>query len=529
MIKTILSLLLLFFCFQTFAQKTYQNSVFGFSIEIPENWDFYGSNEFDSEKNECIYMFLLPSKSERVSEWDNSLSFIARGNGYANSLADVKLFELELLHQKFDDLKIVEETNSSLLTRATINNVQYNLLTLMNYQNGISYLASFSFQSNQENIDTSSVKSIFGSISYSAPLPVYDDIIADIEKTPEDATLYYKKALREFNFHNINDGMKDVNTALKIFPFYGEAIYLRGYLHLYLGDTVAACRNFNSSIAEYYLGENEVLEYCNTTKISEELEKREHRNNPFIDFSPEVNHIEYMDSLKKHEFLVLSVSGEANEQVMKYMRELSHLFMLDFEDLDSLYHTETGILQLYTFGIICEKFPDQINSDHKKILKSKNEIMVLTNEQNEPHLMPVKEIAANVYQNIEAHEEEKKMQVKTENEVKKLIKKYSKYPDSYEPISFEKFHSIHIIDGETLKKEKNSEDHVIGHHYRIKDVNGKIIECYNTFKFDHQFRINIIEEEESNTFSAYPPILQQWLDQYGRSLSDKDKKKLGIL
>ena len=85
-----------------------------------------------------------------------------------------------------------------------------------------------------------------------------------------------------------------------------------------------------------------------------------------------------------------------------------------------------------------------------------------------------------------------------------------------------------IVDIATKEKEKNSDSYVIGHRYKINDVNGKPIECYNTFRFDYEFRINIIEGEESNTVSSYPPRVQEWLDKYGKELSNKEKRKLGI-
>ncbi len=529
MIKSILFFFLLFLTLQLYGQTTYDNSMFGFKMDIPESWKYYGSTEFDESKNECNYIFFLPQKTERVSEWDNSLSFIARGNGYANSLADVHLFERQRLHREFKDLIVIEESNSYLLTQATINGLQYFILTLVNYKNGISYLASFSYQSSEKDVDTTSVSSFFTKISYSPPKVYYDDINAEINENPEDATLYFKKAQRKFDFHEIQSGMEDVNKALELLPLYGEAYYLRGYLHLALGDTVEACRDFHSSIAEDFAGESELMDYCNTRRISEALEESRQEHNPFERFDPNANHLEYIDSIKNHEYVILSVRGEPNEQVLNYMNQLNHLFMLEYDQLDSLYKAETGVLQLYAFGIICRKFPEQINNDHKKILKNKGGVMVLNRDKKEPHSVPIKEIASIMYGSIEAMEEEKKMKSKTESEVSKLIGNYAKYPESYEPISFEQFHVMHIANGETLKKEKDSEDYVIGHRYRIKDINGNTVECYNTFKFDHEFQINIIEEEESNTVSAYPPRVQEWLDKYGRSLSDKEKKKLGIL
>lgn len=528
MINSIVSFLLLFFTLQSIAQTTYENNVFGFKFEKPENWGLYGITEFDKSENECIYIFFLPPKSERISEWDNSLSFIAKGNGFANSLADVQLFERQRLHREVNDLEVIEESNGRILSKATINEVQYHILTLANYQNGISYLLSYSFQLKQKNIDTALVGSFFRTISYSIPIVNYDDIDAEINESPKDATLFFKKAQRKFNFHQKESAIADVNKAIEMLPFYGEAYYLRGYLNLALGDTVEACRDFHSSIAEDYAGESELMDYCNTRRISEALEERREVSNPFEGFDPNANHIEFVDSVKEHKYIILSVRGEPNEEVMTYMKQLNHLFMLDYEQLDSLYKAESGILQLYAFGIICRKFPEQINKDHKQILKNKDEIMVLKRDQKEPQSLFVKEIASNIYGSIEAMEEEKKMKFKTESEVSKLIRNYAKYPDSYESMSFEQFHVMHIADGETLKKEKNSEDYVIGHRYRIKDVHGNIVECYNTFKFDHEFQINIIEGEESNTVSAYPPRVQEWLDSYGKELSVKEKKRLGI-
>lgn len=509
-----------------FAQAIYENSVFGFKMEIPENWQKYGSTEFDEIRNECNYIFLLPLKSERISKWDRSLSVIARGNGYANSLADVHLFERQRLHRELDDVNVIEETNQRLLIQTTINGSTYHILTLVNYQNGISYLVSFSYPLNEKEVDTVSVNSFFNKISFSPPKAIYDDLDAEINETPEDATLYFKKAQRKFGFHDFDGGKSDVDQAITIFPSYGEAYYLRGYIHLALGDTVEACRDFHSASAEDYLAEFELDDYCNTIRIANALEEKD---DLFDDFNPNANHIEYIDSIKEHNYIILYVRGEPNEEVKTYMNHLNHLFMLDYAPLDSLYKAETGILQLYAFGILCRKFPTQINNEHKKILKSKDEIMVLNREQKEPHAKPIKEIATMMYGIVSAMEEEKKTKSKIESVVSKLIINYAKYPESYEPISFEQYHVMHIADGETLKKEKDSEEYVIGHRYRIKDINGQTFECYNTFKFDHEFKISIIEGEESNTYSAYPPRVEEWLGRYGKTLSDREKKKLGIL
>jgi len=510
------------------AQSNIESTIFGFKTSIPESWNESSRIEFDSEENESSYNFFISPMGK--SELDNRLSIVARANGYANSLADVHLFERQRLHREYDNLMVIKETDNMLLVQTLINNEKYSILTLVNFQNGISYLVSFSYVNDEGNLKKASVEAFFNNIAFFVPQVDYSDLDNKINEAPEDAILYLKKAQRKFGFHNFEGGMTDCNELIKFFPMYGEAYYLRGYLHIALGDTISACRDFHASIKEDYAGEPELDEFCNTRRIAEALEEgREEDRNPFGDFDASANHLDYVDSIRKHEFIMLSFGGEPSPEIISNMGHINHLFALDFNQLDSIYMSETGIVKLYAFAIICVKFPKQINSEHKEILKSKGKIMVITRDQKNPHLMPAKEIASLMYQNVKDLEIDKKMQEKTEEVVKTFIVNFSKSPDSYQPISFEQFHIMQTTYGETLKTEKSSESYVIGHRYKIKDINGNSMECYNTFKFNHAFKINIIEGEESNTVWAFPPNIQDWLDKYGKALSDKDKKKLGIL
>lgn len=528
MIKNTFLFLFLALTLKTSAQTVFENSLFGFKFEKPENWIFYGGTEFDYERNQCVYTFHAPPISNEGLESDNSISVVARADGYVQSVRDVYLLELQRLHREFDDLIVVLESDSSLIVQYTIQEIPYMMVVYVNYQHEISYLLNYSYPSNQDYFMRDEALNFFRSIEYYPSTKNFSDIDALISKDPEDASLYFSRASLKFCFHEFEASMSDINQALDILPFYGEAYYLRGYLHISLGDTVEACRDFESSANETYLGDMELIDYCNTPRILEALESSSEENNLFWDFDPNANHIEYVDSIKKHEFIILSIIGEPSEQVITYMNQMNHFFMLEYEQLDSIFQTETGILKLYSFGILCRKFPKQINKGHKKIFKNENEIMVLKRDQNDLQSIPIKEVASMMYKSIKALEEEKEKELKTEKAVKKFVKNYSKYPKSYESLSFEQFHEMHTANGENLTKEKNSEVYVIGHRYRIKDVNGELVESFNTFKFSYEFKINIIEEEEGNTFSAYPPRVQEWLDKYGKSMKDKDKKKLGI-
>lgn len=512
------------------SSENFENSAFGFKMEKPENWSLHRSVENNIETFTCTYVFFLPISSERLSEWDNSVIISASGNGLHHSLANVKLAEQNWLESKFDDLKIIQESDRHLLVKATINDNPFYISTWFNYQNGISYVANFSYRVDESLTDKSVVETFFNNITYHVPIVEYADLEKRIQDDPEDATSYFNKANRAFHFHQYDIALTDVNQALNLFPFYGEAYYLRGYVNIALGDTVAACEDFESSISEDYAGESELMDYCNTRRISEarEREKR-NENNPFKEFDPNANHLDYVDSVRNHNYFILSFNGKPNQEIISYVSHLNHLYALDFKQLDRIFTSEKGVLQLFALGIIIRKFPEKITKEHKKILKSTGQILVLTGNYDELQTIEIKKLASNLFEIIKIKEDEKKIQTKTEKAVTSLILAFAKYPKSYESISFEEFHVMHIADGDTREIEKESIQPIIGHRYKIKNSEGKIVEVYNTFKFDYQFKINIIEGEESNTFSSYPPMVQEWLEQYGRTLSDKDKKRLGTL
>ena len=95
-------------------------------------------------------------------------------------------------------------------------------------------------------------------------------------------------------------------------------------------------------------------------------------------------------------------------------------------------------------------------------------------------------------------------------------------------INFDGFHTYSNYDFETGETEEESLVHAITITYRLKDNSGNMCEQINTIKIDHNMNIMIIEEEESDTVSSYPPRIKEWLDKYGRKLSKKDKQHLKL-
>lgn len=392
--------------FQMIAQNRLANTVFGLEMIQPNDWGLYGQTAFDRNRNQCGYIFFLPRDSEPTSEWDNSLSIIGRADGFVNSREGVLQSEKQRLSEKFDDLIVINESKRHLLTQATINGASYQIFTLSNYQHGIGYIASFSFRSNTEVIDTNVVKSFFESIKFFKPVPEYEDIDEEIAVTPEDPTLFFKKAKRRFGFYDLKGSIQDLNQAIELFPLYGEAYYLRGYVNLALGDTVEACRDFYSAIEEDYWGESELIDYCNSDAVLEALEDSGEEDIPYLEFDTNANHLAYIDSVRNHKYFIFSITGEPNQEELTYMDHVNHLAMLEYDQLDNLVRTETGILRLYAFSILCNKFSNQISREHKKILKSKEKVRVLSTMFHKSKMKPVKEIASMMYSIVDVNNKE---------------------------------------------------------------------------------------------------------------------------
>jgi tetratricopeptide (TPR) repeat protein len=507
------------------AQVKIVNNTFGIEFSIPENWRINDSSEFSEVSTECIYS-LVP-KDAIVGERFVApiITVKAKANGYTQSLQDVMLFQKQRLYRDYKDLVIVSESDSSLRVSVKKNGIISDIIFVYYYQNEIGYIVSF--QSVDSFIESGKIilKELSKKMKFVTPIVQFNDLDKRIKENPEDATLYLQKAQREFDFHKYNNSLSSCDSAIEIFPL-GEAYYLRGYVNLAMGDTLAACKDFYSSSRHDYECEFEIIDFCNTKKMAEAIEGEQ--ESQFLNFDENANHYAYIDSVKQHEYMIMSIHGEPSAKDYIYINQLNHLYMLDYKQLDSLLIFETGIIQMYALGIISTKYSDKLTNEHKKSVNSVEKIQVLTSSAKDPISMTMKEISKRIMGGVELQKDEIEIQKRSEKAVDKFILKYAKYPDSYQSISYQDFHVMSIVDGSTGKRQKNSENPVIGHSYKLMNANGEIMEYYNTFKLTYDFKMNIIEGEESNTVSSYPPDINKWIELNGRSLSKKDKKKLGL-
>jgi hypothetical protein len=121
-------------------------------------------------------------------------------------------------------------------------------------------------------------------------------------------------------------------------------------------------------------------------------------------------------------------------------------------------------------------------------------------------------------------EEEKQYQDnmnKVQNGVSNWIKKQALYPDSYESVSFveysESFSKRHD------EKIPNTENYVIKHTHKILDKDSILTIFSGYFILEHDYSVNIIETERSNSIGgAFPPQIQVWTDKFGRPENHQD-------
>lgn len=120
----------------------------------------------------------------------------------------------------------------------------------------------------------------------------------------------------------------------------------------------------------------------------------------------------------------------------------------------------------------------------------------------------------------------KARQTKCEVAVSNFIKKYSQYPDTYEPIEFSDYSEMW---GERNgEKIPNSEDYIIFHRHKLKDLNGQTKIFAGYFHVTYDYLIDIIEIEKNNLVNTWPPKTKVWSSLFGRPLNAEDSLEIAI-
>jgi hypothetical protein len=235
------------------------------------------------------------------------------------------------------------------------------------------------------------------------------------------------------------------------------------------------------------------------------------------------------ETLSECNCIIMGMRGELNEKEKKLTsRGQALIFGREFKELDSLFNHGNSILQLYAFGGICLTYPDSIVEKHLTILNKEGEVNIYKQGAEEYPKQPISQIADQMYSVVARVKKEKEIQKIVEQKIQDFINVYSMFPKSYIPVKFKDFHIYSIHNSSTLSKVENSGSPSIEHIFKIKNKEGTLAEYSAQFKLDNELNMMLIEEEESGTFSCFPPELDWWIKKFGRKLSKKDKIELGI-
>lgn len=110
---------------------------------------------------------------------------------------------------------------------------------------------------------------------------------------------------------------------------------------------------------------------------------------------------------------------------------------------------------------------------------------------------------------------------KVENGISNWIKRHALFPDSYESVSFGEYSESSINRHD--EKIPNTEIYVMRHTHRILDKDSILRTFSGYFILEHDYSINIIETERSNSIGgAFPPQIQVWTDRFGRPENHQD-------
>jgi hypothetical protein len=231
-------------------------------------------------------------------------------------------------------------------------------------------------------------------------------------------------------------------------------------------------------------------------------------------------------SLEDCNCFIAGMRGQLTEKERAMVIGYQRLYRLDFETLDSLFRNSTVGIQLFTFGVICTNYPERLTADHLALMDNQNKIDIYQQGSTDFPKEKIGDLATGMYDQIAVHEQEKQTELTVQDKISQFIRAYAKYPESYEPMAFEGYHVYSIHDGADLKKQEGSEVYAVMHKYRLKTLKGDVVEVNHSFKMDALFLMMLIEAEESNTVTCYPPRLEFWLGQFGRELTDAEKQAI---
>jgi hypothetical protein len=202
------------------------------------------------------------------------------------------------------------------------------------------------------------------------------------------------------------------------------------------------------------------------------------------------------------------------KRIVKWLEERT------YTELTCLLESDNKLFQFYGYAFASKQENSNLKEKYLNIYNDTTAIQLITEGKLVDSKMTIGRILQGISEQKSKDNDNMKRKPEIEKKVTLFIKKYSKYPQTYKPISFLSFSVGSQSDG--------SYTFNIRHKYQIKNNKGLKEKIISAFIFDSSLNIQAIEKDSSLIISAQPPKIEDWLKKYGRKITEKDRTILKL-
>ncbi|ANE52157.1 hypothetical protein SY85_18320 [Flavisolibacter tropicus] len=216
--------------------------------------------------------------------------------------------------------------------------------------------------------------------------------------------------------------------------------------------------------------------------------------------------------------LVVEASEDTTAMGKRYSGILFWLQDRPFTELQCLLTSNNPLHRTYGFILCGQRYPDSITR-HLDLLKDTSHILLYVNNKLIDPEVTVGQIIEMMYKKILQDKADQDRLPEVQNRVNAFICEYAAHPPSFKVLSFDKY-SFGGVD--------KTEMYSVRLTYLLKNNSGRLLRQTSEFVLDSNLRINVIEKDSTSYFNSYPPILDVWLNIFGRKLSAMDSAQLRL-
>jgi hypothetical protein len=203
-----------------------------------------------------------------------------------------------------------------------------------------------------------------------------------------------------------------------------------------------------------------------------------------------------------------------NLKVSKWFEQRS------FSELKCMLESADKLHNLYGFIYAGMYHSDSLNGRYNALLSDTTSIQFQTSNGLLDSKMTVGEVLTRMYDQIIRDKQNLAKQPQVEQKVSSFIQSYSMYPSTYKSISFPYF--------SMGRDDKGLTNFSVRHLYQISNKAGKMVKVTSQFVLSPKLNINVIAQDSTSYIAAYPPMITDWLKEYGRQLSTADSVNLRL-